>query len=356
MTIRQWEDKRPNSNDKVGVVIGRFQPIHSGHVQIIQTALKENDRILLIIGSAKQAATYKNPWSDHDRVSMFTRCMEEGGPLHSPKKIDFISIQDHPYSEGDIAWITEVRIKASSYISAGDNVTLYGCNKDDSTFYLKLFPEWKYLDTGLFSNGINATMVRQILFEEKNIAHLVDSLPKRVYDYVANIWARSDAYHVLKNEYEYNEKQRAMHKQIEELSGHHIPYITVDGVVTYPGGKVLTLKRKNLPGLGLYSMPGGFIKAETLFDGVIRIIAEKTGVHVKKDWCKAERTFDRAGRSLRGHTITHAFRFDIPEEVKIDMTKDRSRYQDQWIDIADLSLYSELFFEDHVHILQEMVK
>lgn len=36
---------------KTGVILARFQPIHNGHLQLIQKAVEENDKVLVIIGS-----------------------------------------------------------------------------------------------------------------------------------------------------------------------------------------------------------------------------------------------------------------------------------------------------------------
>lgn len=48
---------------KMGLVIGRFQPLHSGHILLIETALCENDRAVICIGSAQKA----NPLSVEER-------------------------------------------------------------------------------------------------------------------------------------------------------------------------------------------------------------------------------------------------------------------------------------------------
>lgn len=48
---------------KYGVIITRAQPLHVGHVKVIKKALEENDRVLLIIGSADKSMTERNPFS-----------------------------------------------------------------------------------------------------------------------------------------------------------------------------------------------------------------------------------------------------------------------------------------------------
>lgn len=48
---------------KYGVIITRAQPLHIGHVKVIKKALEENDKVLLIIGSADKSMTERNPFS-----------------------------------------------------------------------------------------------------------------------------------------------------------------------------------------------------------------------------------------------------------------------------------------------------
>lgn len=49
---------------KTGVILARFQPIHNGHLQLIQKAVEENDQVLVIIGSVdKLNARNPIPWT-----------------------------------------------------------------------------------------------------------------------------------------------------------------------------------------------------------------------------------------------------------------------------------------------------
>ena len=40
---------------KIGLVVGRFQPLHLGHIFLMETAFRENDKIVICIGSAQKA-------------------------------------------------------------------------------------------------------------------------------------------------------------------------------------------------------------------------------------------------------------------------------------------------------------
>ena len=49
--------------EKLGLVVGKFQPLHSGHAFLIKTAFRENDKVVVCIGSAQKT----NPLSIEER-------------------------------------------------------------------------------------------------------------------------------------------------------------------------------------------------------------------------------------------------------------------------------------------------
>jgi len=52
------------------VVPGRFQPLHWGHIRTIEYALDKADEVLIIIGSAQESFTLKNPLTAGERFEM----------------------------------------------------------------------------------------------------------------------------------------------------------------------------------------------------------------------------------------------------------------------------------------------
>jgi cytidyltransferase-like protein len=62
---------------KVGLVIGRFQPIHKGHEMMIETALDHCDRVIVAIGSSQLNGTPNNPLSWVDRYTLIKNRFKE---------------------------------------------------------------------------------------------------------------------------------------------------------------------------------------------------------------------------------------------------------------------------------------
>lgn len=54
----------------LGIMVGRFQTLHSGHEYMIRTALSLCDQVGIFIGSAQEAGTAKNPFSYSTRESL----------------------------------------------------------------------------------------------------------------------------------------------------------------------------------------------------------------------------------------------------------------------------------------------
>jgi bifunctional NMN adenylyltransferase/nudix hydrolase len=54
----------------VSVYIGRFNPFHRGHAYVLEEALKTSKLVIVLVGSAGQARTPKNPFTFTERKEM----------------------------------------------------------------------------------------------------------------------------------------------------------------------------------------------------------------------------------------------------------------------------------------------
>jgi len=71
-------EKLPDMLDvstKRAFYIGRFQPLHNGHVTVIDTLCKQADEIIIGIGSAQKSHTNTDPFTAGERVLMITRTL-----------------------------------------------------------------------------------------------------------------------------------------------------------------------------------------------------------------------------------------------------------------------------------------
>lgn len=76
---------------KLGVILSRCQPLHKGHIEMINKALSENDKVLFIIGSADKSCTERNPFSISYRINMFKLALEY---VVDKTRVNFITLKD----------------------------------------------------------------------------------------------------------------------------------------------------------------------------------------------------------------------------------------------------------------------
>jgi len=55
---------------KRGLIIGRFQPFHNGHLKLVQQVLNECQELIIIIGSSQFNYLYKDPFTAGERIEM----------------------------------------------------------------------------------------------------------------------------------------------------------------------------------------------------------------------------------------------------------------------------------------------
>ena len=60
-----------------GLLIGRFQPFHLGHLQCVEYVLKSVHEIIIAIGSAQFSHTLHNPFTAGERVTMIRLALDE---------------------------------------------------------------------------------------------------------------------------------------------------------------------------------------------------------------------------------------------------------------------------------------
>ena len=64
---------------KYGVIILRAQPFHIGHIYVINEMLRENDKVLVIVGSANKSGTERNPLDIDFRMDMVRKSLVDAG-------------------------------------------------------------------------------------------------------------------------------------------------------------------------------------------------------------------------------------------------------------------------------------
>ncbi len=62
---------------KRGLYVGRFQPVHIGHLHAIRDLLKQIEELVIVIGSAQYSHNKVNPFTAGERMVMIRRALAE---------------------------------------------------------------------------------------------------------------------------------------------------------------------------------------------------------------------------------------------------------------------------------------
>jgi len=329
------------------VLIGRFQPLHNAHLEIIKRATALTDQLVIITGSAAQPRTYKNPFTSAERAQMIKAAT--GGltlKVHVEENVDTIY--------NDQAWAVRVQGIVSKYRILGTKTAVIGHKKDESSFYLDMFPQWEYVDVEEIA-PLSAVNIRDLYFKRgANMDFIRGVVPATTFDFLVQFKETAE-YEQIIREREFVENYK---KQYASLP--YPPIFSTADAVVVQSGHVLMIRRRAEPGKGLWALPGGYVNANTdksVEDAAIRELREETLIKVPapvlRGSIQRSRVFDAIDRSPRGRIITHAFYILLPdgELPKVKGSDDAEKAR--WVPIAEVR--SDECFEDHYEILQHFV-
>ena len=330
------------------VFIGRFQPVHNAHVAIIREAIKLTKELIIIIGSANQPRTYKNPWSAIERKMMLMNVLDDMNLGNCRVHIE--TNEDSIYN--DNAWAARVQGIVSKYRCLGGKTGIIGFKKDESSFYLDMFPQW---ETELVNEiePLNASNIRDLYFSESFNVNFIRGVVPFSVQLILEGWVNSPEYAQIIREREYIDNYK---KQFVNMAYPPI-FVTVDAVIVWQG-HVLMVKRRSEPGKGLWALPGGFVNAATdksIVSAMVRELREETGLKLPPAQVASAKSkvFDAVERSARGRTITHAFLIELntKETPKVKGMDDAEK--------ADFIAFNDIdpsrCFEDHYEIIKDVV-
>ena len=405
---------------KLAVIIGRMQFLHNGHIHLFNEAAKKADQILVLVGSSDKAPSPSNPFNYKQREEIVYGALLEAGITSALKgRVNVLPLPDD-YLEDQ--WIANVinAVQTHAESQLGDtgeliedsDVVLVGHEKDESSYYLRMFPQWTFYNAPN-DRGLNATDFRKELFAREDpvdetfvlrlmrflnnqgfkdseafgqdvhfllkdkypelgkhflpwqehdlrpldMTHLKLNSPKAMHPFLEE-YIRSEEYQNMMAEH----SQYANEKLLWGMSPYPVTFVTTAAVVTHRSS-ILMIRRKNHPGKGLWALPGGFLgEKQWIRDSIIRELREETRIAVANEdllrIMQPVRVFDNPGRSLRGRVITHAARFNLDHlgltkrpKVRADDDAEAVR----WFSFGEILKADKSLFEDHAEIIRRLV-
>ena len=87
------------------ILIGRMQPVHNGHMQVINKILQEVDEVIIGIGSAQLSHEIKDPFTAGERVVMMSQALADENV--DPSRYYIIPMQDINFNA---IWASHVKM------------------------------------------------------------------------------------------------------------------------------------------------------------------------------------------------------------------------------------------------------
>lgn len=311
---------------KTGILIGRFQPFHIGHLHSVGVAASQVDKLYILVGSANSCRSIKNPWTFQERKDMIRSKLWS----NHISNVEIVPLNDYPYN--DTQWIADVRATVEHYEMG--KPTLFGHMKEGND-YLRWFPDWKFKDIPT-PHPVNATTIRERMYGTDD-----PEMPRTVKDdfkYYANET-------LLFAKYPFPET---------------LNFNCGDAVVECQG-HVLLIRRLRAPGAGAWALPGGFKNAnETFLDCAVRELMEETNIRVPEKVLRGSivktELFDSPKRSfgIPRNTLAVYFRINPDPDGGLPRANGADDAAEcKWFPLTDVLNSMELY-DDHAHIISKV--
>lgn len=143
------------------ILIGRMQPVHNGHVQVINKILEEVDEIIIGIGSAQLSHELKNPFTAGERILMMNQALADENI--DPSRYYIIPMEDINYNA---LWVSHVKLMTPSF-----SIVYSGNSLVKQLFYEEGF---EVRQPPLYDRlNLSGTEVRKRMLEDSNWKELV---------------------------------------------------------------------------------------------------------------------------------------------------------------------------------------
>ena len=160
--------------EKIGVFLSRMQPIHNAHLWMIENALRENDRVLVLIGSADKSETVRNPFDIKLRKKLVETAINEYFSEEDKKRIVLRGLVDWSTEQNnyDQEWgrliyynvVSLMNVKEFSYFCSEEPEKI----EDWFEEKIKQRINFRYFSRDNQFNGLSATRIREAILDDNS--------------------------------------------------------------------------------------------------------------------------------------------------------------------------------------------
>ena len=294
------------------MLIGRFQPPHRAHLALIWQALEKSaEKLVIVLGSAHSARTVRNPLSDAERASLIMEML--AGQGLDTGRVRLEAVPDFFYNLP--LWVQAVRQAVGT-----ERAVLHGFEKDASSFYLRLFPDWTLAAPG-FHSQLNAGDVREAMYggdwqavERAVTPEVLEGL---------RAFADTPAFAELLAD-----------RQATQVLAERGP-VRSRGALLVAGSHMLLKRRTERPGLGLWATPEGTSAWEAAQSGT-SLLSRR----LLESEASRSRLLNAPGRTPGLDWQVEATLYTLPYRVPPSPGA-------EWVALSALQREPETFFADH---------
>ena len=159
-----------------GLFIGRFQPLHYGHIETIKSVLKTVSLLIIIVGSAQSSHELRNPFTAGERIQMIRNT------LIKLKEIDISKILIIPVSDTKIhaLWTYNIDLLVPKYDLVFTN--------DPFTSVLYKERGIKIIQPELYNRkNLSGTLIREYMIRDEHWKQLVHPETSKVINNIRGI-------------------------------------------------------------------------------------------------------------------------------------------------------------------------
>jgi nicotinamide-nucleotide adenylyltransferase len=160
-----------------GLMLGRFQPFHNGHLALAKQILGECDELVIVIGSAQYNYIERDPFTAGERISMIHAALSEGGA-----DLSKCFIVPLPNDDNNARWLAYLRsmVPAFDVLYSGNEFVKHLALSQDPHIEIR---QAKFAQKARF----NATHIRRLIVAGRPWKNLVPRAVAKVIEHVDGI-------------------------------------------------------------------------------------------------------------------------------------------------------------------------
>lgn len=349
-----------------GIFITRAQPFHNGHLEVCRYVSENYKRLVVVVGSAFESPSIKNPLSLETRLNMVAAALEADGQTAD---IMYLGDSDYDYDEWLVRFGNLIRP-----LEGEEQPTVVGFNRDHSSYYLEKTGFASDILREPLHHNLSASEIRKYLFEHMQTEAPLGVIAKTVeYGDLPECYLKQaqkgnpkfiTELSAMAAEWAFIQEYKKKHGGKKDGGPLEYPptYVAGDATV-YCNGCVLMILRGRNPGKDQYAVPGGFLTADkdaSVQEASLRELVEETHINVSKPKLQScitnQRVFDAIDRDPRGRFISHNFFYDLtplfPHGTFPEVRADDDASQIFWIKVSDIDSIRTRCFTDHAHMVK----